>query len=58
MLLEGIEDDLPGVERAEASLKKNQLKVTFDDTVISEKNILAAVREEGYDAHPIGGSNG
>ena len=48
MLLEGLEDTLPGIHRIHASYKKQILKVEFDEKVIDEKQILAAIRELGY----------
>lgn len=48
MILEGIEDSLPGIERAEASYHKGQLTVEFDAARVSEAQIRQAVVEKGY----------
>jgi len=48
MLLEGLED-LPGVELIKAEYKIQLLTVTFDEAVVKEEYIMAAVSKEGYD---------
>lgn len=48
--LESIEDDLPGIREINASYHKQMLTVDFDDGVVSEEDILAAIREKGYSA--------
>ncbi len=53
MLLEGLEDRLPGIHRICASYKKQTLVVDFDQHVISEEQILAAIRELGYTPEAI-----
>ena len=49
MILEGIEDKLPGVERAEASYHKGQLVVDFDETRVTVAQIREAVGKLGYE---------
>ena len=48
MRLEGIEDDLQGVTSAEASYKKQTLKVSYDERLLKVEEILKAVRSLGY----------
>jgi copper chaperone CopZ len=50
MLVEGIEDDLPGIRRVKASYQKARMEVEYDETVISEAQIIAAVKQKGYEA--------
>lgn len=52
MLLEGLEE-LPGVEKIEAHYKEQKLIVTFDDAVVTEEYIMAAVRKEDYDIQKV-----
>jgi copper chaperone CopZ len=50
MILESIEDDLPGIRQINACYHKQQLTVEFDEARISELEILAAVSRKGYQA--------
>ena len=50
MILEQMEDKLPGVLRAEASYHKAQLIVEYDETRLSEAQIRAEVQRLGYQA--------
>ena len=50
MRIEGLEDDLPGVKRVVASYRKGQMTVEYDETRLSEAQILAAVARLGYTA--------
>lgn len=50
MRIESIEDDLPGVKQVDASYHKMQMVVEFDETQVSEAEILAAVEKKGYHA--------
>ena len=51
--LEGIEDDLPGVERVLANYHRQEMAVEFDEKRVSEAQILAAVEKRGYHAEQI-----
>ncbi len=51
--LEGLEDDLPGVLKAEASYRAQRLVVRYDETVVNREQIIAAIAELGYEAVPI-----
>jgi len=50
MRLESIEDDLPGIREISASYHKQQMIVEFDESKVSEEQILAAVKKKGYQA--------
>lgn len=50
MRLEGLEDDLPGVRRVDASYQKGQMAVEFDETQLNIAQIIAAVEQLGYHA--------
>jgi P-type Cu+ transporter len=50
MRLEGLEDELPGVRRVEASYRKGQMLVEYDEGVLSTDEIVAAVKKKGYQA--------
>jgi len=52
MRLESIEDDLPGIREINASYHKQQMVVEFDESKVSEEQILAAVKKKGYQAIP------
>ena len=53
MKLEGIEDELPGIKEINASYHKQQMTVEFDESQVSEVQILAAVSKKGYTAKVI-----
>lgn len=48
MILESIEDKLPGIKEISASYHKGQMMVDFDEKVVSETQILAEVARKGY----------
>jgi copper chaperone CopZ len=48
MILEGIEDDLPGVKQVSASYAKGTMVVEFDEKVVTIEQILAEVEKKGY----------
>jgi copper chaperone CopZ len=50
MRLEGIEDKLPGIKEINASYHKQQIVVEFDETKVTEAQILALAQKMGY--HP------
>ena len=50
MKLESIEDELVGIKEINASYHKQQMLVEFDETKISEEQIIAAARRKGYTA--------
>jgi copper chaperone CopZ len=50
MNIETIEDELPGIRLVLASFQKGMMEVEYDDTRVSEAQILAAVEQRGYHA--------
>ncbi len=52
MTLEGLEDSLDGVKRITASYHKQQMEVLYDETRLSESEIIAAAKEVGFTATP------
>jgi copper chaperone CopZ len=53
MEVEGIEDDLPGIKQVSASYRTGQMVVEFDETKVSDAQIMAAVEKRGYQAFPL-----
>ena len=50
MKLESIEDELAGIKEINASYHKQQMTVEFDETIVSEDQIIAAAKKKGYQA--------
>jgi copper chaperone CopZ len=50
MKIEEIEDDLPGIKQVSASYQKMQVTVEYDESQVSEAQILEAVKRKGYTA--------
>lgn len=48
MRIEGLEDDLPGVQRVRASYKKQQVEVEYDENKVSADQVVAAIQQMGY----------
>jgi len=48
MIIESIEDILPGILNISASYHKQQVVVDFDDTSLSEDQIISAIEKKGY----------
>ena len=48
--LESLEDELEGVKEINASFRKLEMVVEYDDTKLSEEQIIEAVRKKGYTA--------
>jgi copper chaperone CopZ len=48
MILESIEDDLAGIREISASYHKFQLTVDFDESRVSEAQVLTAIEKKGY----------
>jgi copper chaperone CopZ len=53
MIVESIEDDLPGIMQVSASYQKGQMVVEFDEARVSEEQIIAAVEKKGYHAEAM-----
>jgi copper chaperone CopZ len=49
MILEGIEYKLKGVTFAEASYRKTQLIVEYDESLLTEGQINAEIKRMGYE---------
>ncbi len=49
MALQSLEDDLPGVKRVNASYRHQRLEVEFDETLLSEADLLTAIAQLGYE---------
>jgi len=52
MRLEGLEDTIKGVKSISASYQKGQMQVEYDSNIVSDDQILAAVKCLGYQAKP------
>ena len=50
MRLESIEDELDGIKEINASYHKQEMTVEFDETVVSEDQIIGAAKKKGYQA--------
>ncbi|PWH17114.1 MAG: hypothetical protein DDG60_03045 [Anaerolineae bacterium] len=48
IILESIEDKLPGIRSARASYKTGEMTVTFDEQLVSEAEIITAIQKKGY----------
>jgi copper chaperone CopZ len=48
MIIESIEDVLPGILNISASYHKQQVVVDYDDALLSEKQIVSAIEKKGY----------
>jgi copper chaperone len=55
MRLEGLEDELPGIKRINASYKKQSMEVEFDETKLTIAQIVAAANALGYHPEPVAG---
>ncbi len=51
--LEALEDDLVGVKGINASYKKLTMEVEFDETKLTETQIIAAANKIGYHPQPV-----
>jgi copper chaperone CopZ len=50
MKIESLEDDLDGVKEVDASYHKLQMVIEYDETSLTEEQIIAAVKKKGYTA--------
>lgn len=53
MRLEGIEDELKGIQRITVSYRKQQMEVEYDETQVNEQQIIVAAQKHGYEAKPM-----
>jgi len=52
MKIEALEDDLDGVKEINASYHKLEMVIEFDETKLTDAEIVAAVKKKGYTAVP------
>jgi copper chaperone CopZ len=50
MKIEALEDDLNGVKEINASYHKLEMVIEFDESKLSDEQIIAAVKKKGYTA--------
>lgn len=50
MKIESLEDDLDGVKEINASYHKLEMVIEFDESKLSDEQIIAAVKKKGYTA--------
>ena len=53
MHLEGLEDEVPGIKRVDASYKKQTMEVEFDENLLTLDQIISAANEIGYHPEPV-----
>ena len=53
MKLESLEDTLEGVKEINASYHKLQMTVEYDESRLTDEQIIAAVKKKGYQAVPV-----
>jgi copper chaperone CopZ len=53
MKLESLEDTLAGVKEINASYHKLQMVIEYDETKLTDEQIIAAVKKKGYQAIPV-----
>ena len=46
--LEGIEDEVTGIKRINASYRTQQMEVEYDETQVTEQQIILAAQAHGY----------
>lgn len=50
MVIESLEDELPGVKRIAASYHKGAVEIEYDERLLDESRIIEAIRQKGYTA--------
>jgi copper chaperone CopZ len=53
MRLERLEDRLAGVRQINASYRKMEMIVEFDEYLLTDQQIVKAAEEEGFEAVPV-----
>ena len=53
MKLESLEDTLEGVREINASYHRLEMVVVYDETRLTDEQIIAAVKKKGYQAVPV-----
>jgi copper chaperone CopZ len=54
MKLEALEDSLDGVKEINASYHKLEMVIVYDESKLTDEQIIAAVKKKGYQAVPAG----
>ncbi len=54
MKLESLEDDLDGVKEINASYHRLEMVIEFDESKLTDEQIIAAVKKKGYNAVSAG----
>jgi copper chaperone CopZ len=54
MKIESIEDELPAIRQIDASYIKQQMVVEYDETRLTDEEIIAVVKKKGYFAFLAG----
>ncbi len=52
MKLESLEDTLDGIKEINASYHKLEMVIVYDETKLTDEQIIAAVKKKGYQAIP------
>jgi copper chaperone CopZ len=52
MKLESLEDTLDGVREVSASYHRLEMVIVYDETKLTDEQIIAAVKKKGYQAVP------
>lgn len=52
MKIEALEDDLEGVKEINASYHKLEMVIEYDESKLTDEQIIAAVKKKGYTATP------
>ena len=52
MKLESLEDTLEGVKEISASYHRLEMVIVYDETKLTDEQIIAAVKKKGYQALP------
>jgi Cu+-exporting ATPase len=50
MHIEGVEDEVEGIESIDVNFKKQRMMVEYDESKITEHDIVRAVKQVGYTA--------
>lgn len=53
MKLESLEDTLEGVKEINASYHRLEMVIEYDESKLTEEQIIAAVKKKGYTAAPV-----
>ena len=53
MKLESLEDSLEGVKEVNASYHRLEMVIVYDETHLTDEQIIAAVKKKGYQAVPV-----